>query len=1163
MTIKGTAGDDNLTGTSGNDAFNLTQGGNDTVHGLGGNDSFSFGATFTAADSVDGGDGADVLKLAGDYSAGIVFGAATLTNVETISLADGNSYRLTTNDATVAAGQSMTVDASALTGTNTLTFDGSAETNGTLGVRGGAGNDFFNMGAHLTAADRFDGGTGNDGLALAGDYNLAFGGSTIRDIADISFGGGHNYRFTENDNNVAAGATMTLIATSVSGSNTFYWNGVHESDGSFVLNAGSGNIAFAGGAGADTINMGANLTADDRIKGEGGNDLVTIGGADYTLAMGKPLLEGIHEVRMQGGFDYHITSGGGISTNDTQIWDASALSAGDTLSLNFNKETQGSVIVDGSAAATTIVGSQQGDDFDFSVTGQGGFTASDHINGEAGYDRLQLGGDYTGSHALTMTNTTIESIEEIDFDSGHSYNITTADKTVTAGGSLEVDAHWLGAGDSLTFNGSAETDAHFSMTPGAGNDVLTGGALGDTFELNAGGNDTVHGGGGGDFFDFSLPTFTAADSIDGGSGDDVLALEGDYSAGVVFGATTVTSVEHFSLYAGFNYNLTTNDATVAAGANLQVDGSLLGAGNSLTFNGAAETDGTFSITGGAGNDVITGGNHGDTIDFSKGGNDTFTGGAGADTIDMGAALTGADRINGGAGTDTLVLDGDYSAQVALQADTLIKIEHVNFAAGHSYNFTLAAPTESPTQGHVTFDASALGSGNALTLDASAMWNGTIHLTAGAGNDVIHGTNLSSFTGDQDSIDFSEGGNDTFVGGDTTASIAFGATLTAADRVTGGDGGAHVVLNGDYSGARALTLAAATLQNADLALDGAFNYDITLSTTGFYVEDDVTAGHTARVDATAATSAASFSGGVTGDTFIGGSQGDTFYTNLHLNTATGAIESWSGNGGDDIFKAGLNIANTTIDGGAGNDTLVLDQGGSAVFSATAMTSVETIQFSAFMNENWTFNYKTNDANLAAGQTLNVNLDNVQTGNSVTFDGSAETDGHFTFTDGGTTNVLIGGAQSDTFNLAQKVSVTATGGGGGDTFTVATASTTVFDTLVYNAVSDSTSANYDTVKHWNFTRDLLHVSPVVTVSAIDAAVTTGTLSTATFDSDLASAVGAAQLGVHHTMLFTASAGTLSGHTFLVVDVNGTAGYQAGADLVIDVTGAANALTTASFS
>jgi hypothetical protein len=49
-----------------------------------------------------------------------------------------------------------------------------------------------------------------------------------------------------------------------------------------------------------------------------------------------------------------------------------------------------------------------------------------------------------------------------------------------------------------------------------------------------------------------------------------------------------------------------------------------------------------------------------------------------------------------------------------------------------------------------------------------------------------------------------------------------------------------------------------------------------------------------------------------------------------------------------------------------------------------------------------------------------------------------------------------------------------------------------------------------------------------------------------------------------LFTATTGTLAGQTFLVIDENGTAGYQAGADLVIDVTVAfTGTLTTANFA
>ena len=46
----------------------------------------------------------------------------------------------------------------------------------------------------------------------------------------------------------------------------------------------------------------------------------------------------------------------------------------------------------------------------------------------------------------------------------------------------------------------------------------------------------------------------------------------------------------------------------------------------------------------------------------------------------------------------------------------------------------------------------------------------------------------------------------------------------------------------------------------------------------------------------------------------------------------------------------------------------------------------------------------------------------------------------------------------------------------------------------------------------------------------------------------AVDASHLAGHHAVLFTPSSGAFSDKTFLVVDANGVAGYQAGADLVI---------------
>ena len=55
---------------------------------------------------------------------------------------------------------------------------------------------------------------------------------------------------------------------------------------------------------------------------------------------------------------------------------------------------------------------------------------------------------------------------------------------------------------------------------------------------------------------------------------------------------------------------------------------------------------------------------------------------------------------------------------------------------------------------------------------------------------------------------------------------------------------------------------------------------------------------------------------------------------------------------------------------------------------------------------------------------------------------------------------------------------------------------------------------------------------------------------FNSDLSHAADAAHLGKHHAVLFTPDSGDLSGTTFLVIDTNGVAGYQAGADLVIQL-------------
>jgi Ca2+-binding RTX toxin-like protein len=132
--------------------------------------------------------------------------------------------------------------------------------------------------------------------------------------------------------------------------------------------------------------------------------------------------------------------------------------------------------------------------------------------------------------------------------------------------------------------------------------------------------------------------------VNGGAGTDQLALRGDYSGAhaIVFGATQLNSIEAIGLVsaldtrfgalgAHYSYDLTMDNANVAAGQQMIVDGSTLRSNETLTFNGSAELDGSFRVFGGAGDDTITGG-HGNDILSGGLGADTLTGGAGNDTF---------------------------------------------------------------------------------------------------------------------------------------------------------------------------------------------------------------------------------------------------------------------------------------------------------------------------------------------------------------------------------------------------------------------------------------------------------------------------------------------------------------------------------------------------
>jgi hypothetical protein len=258
-------------------------------------------------------------------------------------------------------------------------------------------------------------------------------------------------------------------------------------------------------------------------------------------------------------------------------------------------------------------------------------------------------------------------------------------------------------------------------------------------------------------------------------------------------------------------------------------------------------------------------------------------------------------------------------------------------------------------------------------------------------------------------------------------------------------------------------------------------------------------------------------------YYGGNEVETFDM-----TASGA-KLVAGGAGSDTFKftaAGLTHA-TTVTGGAGTGTDTLDFTTAGAITASQLLHVSGIE----------------QIGLADG-TNSIALTNALV--------STATNASLT---------VSCGAGADTINAAgitnSAYGLTIDAGQGVDNITAGFGT----DTFAYQSGSQSSGPGYDTISGADWDQDKFDLSGSA-VNAIDPAVTTGSLSTATFDSDLAAAIGASQLLQNSAVLFTPNAGTLAGHTFLIADTAGAAGYQAGQDLVVDVTGAKGTLSTGNF-
>jgi Ca2+-binding RTX toxin-like protein len=257
-----------------------------------------------------------------------------------------------------------------------------------------------------------------------------------------------------------------------------------------------------------------------------------------------------------------------------------------------------------------------------------GNAAANRLNGGAGADTMRGG---QGDDTYIVDNSG-DIVTELAGEGRDEVRTALGSRTVAA------DMYVLPANvENFTGTASVGQGVHGNaldnvmILSGGESDLILQGA-GDLVVLDSGGNDRVETGGGNDFIYFG-GAFTTGDSVKGGQGSDTVALLGNYS--LVLEADDLVGIEKLALYSSGNaaapngYSVVTHNGTVAAGQKLTVIAQSLLAGETLSFNGATETDGSFDIRGGRGNDTITGGAGADRIAGNLGA-DTLRGGAGAD-----------------------------------------------------------------------------------------------------------------------------------------------------------------------------------------------------------------------------------------------------------------------------------------------------------------------------------------------------------------------------------------------------------------------------------------------------------------------------------------------------------------------------------------------------
>ncbi|MBB2794235.1 UNVERIFIED_ORG: Ca2+-binding RTX toxin-like protein [Rhizobium pisi] len=628
-----------FTGSSFDDTF-FSSASADTLNGAAGTDTIDYSLSSDAVNVdlttnvVSGGDAAGDVVINFERVVGSAFADTLASSTSGHALVGGAG-----NDIYVVGNQGVTITEAAGGGTDeirtTLTsYSMAAFANVERLIFTGSGNTTLtgNSGNNVIA-----GGTGNDTLIGGAGADQLVGGAGTDTASYANAGAAITVNLKTGANTGdAAGDTFSGIETFV-GSN---------SKDTFVGNGTA--VTFNGGVGTDTVSYSSSAAAINVILGASGVTTIASGGdaeGNRLISIEQVIGSAFADTLGSTATSTQTLQGGGgndtyvVSSQNTVITESSG--AGDdeirTSATSYSMAAYTNVehltfTGTGNATLTGNVG-------DNVITGG---TGNDTLIGGAGADQLIGGaGTDTASYANAAAAVTLDLKTGVHagdaagdtFDGIEVFTGSNFDDTFFSSASAD---HLNGAAGTLdTIDYSLSSDAiNVNLTT---NVVSGGDAAGDVlanFERVVGSS-----------FADTLASSTSGHALVGGAGDDIYLVDAQ-GVTITEGAGEGTDEIRTTLT---TYSMA-NDANV----------------EKLTFTGT----GNATLTGNAGDNIITGGAGNDTLN-GGGGNDQLHGGSGEDTLFSGA---GDFHLYGGDGSDTLnLISGQGFADGGNDGDTY----HVN------------------------------------------------------------------------------------------------------------------------------------------------------------------------------------------------------------------------------------------------------------------------------------------------------------------------------------------------------------------------------------------------------------------------------------------------------------------------------------------------------